>query len=218
LHIVPVSEWLADLTRQSFLKEKDIRVIRNGVDISVFKPSDKHDSSRKFRVLGVSGVWTKSKGIDDFYRLREMLDKDKFDIVLVGLNSRQLKKLPNGIIGIGHTESVQELVSIYSSSDIFFNPTYADTFPTVNIEALACGTPVLTYRTGGSPEAVSSSTGWVVGQGDIESASSIIRKEQLKNKSEQAIRRSACRERAINEFDKNKCFGDYVGMYEELIR
>ncbi len=216
LHIVPVSGWLADFTKQSFLGDKDICVIRNGVDLTVFKPSE-HAQEGKFRVLGVSGVWTKSKGIDDFYRLSELLGNEKFEIVLVGLSGEQMQKLPKGIIGIQHTESVEELASLYSSANVFVNPTYADTFPTVNIEALACGTPVITYQTGGSPEAVSSETGWVLDQGDVKGIASLIKDVANRSKPEIDAQRRACRERAKIEFDKNKCFEKYLELYSSLL-
>lgn len=216
LHIVPVSDWVGDLTKQSFLKEKDMHVIRNGVDLSVFKPTGQKEKGR-FRVLGVSGVWTKSKGIVDFFRLRELLDRERYEIVLVGLSCEQMKNLPDGIRGIEHTESVQELVALYSSSDVLVNPTYADTFPTVNIEALACGTPVITYRTGGSPEAVSPETGWVVEQGDIARVAEIVESLENKGESEVMSQRAACRDRAVKEFDRDKCFDKYLKLYNSLL-
>lgn len=213
LHIVSVSEWLADLTRESFFKNKDIHVIHNGVDLNVFYPKEVEKSNR-FRVLGVSGVWNKDKGLYDFYRLRELLDKDQFEIVLIGLTKEQLKDLPDGIIGIERTNSVSELADYYSSAGVFVNPTYADSFPTVNMEALACGTPVITYRTGGSPEIIDINTGVVVEQGDLDGlveAAKFIRekgKDQYKD---------ACRHRAQKLFDKDKCFKEYLELYERLI-
>lgn len=216
LHIVPVSDWMAGFVKESFLKDKSMTVIKNGVDLNVFKPADV-ETNGKIRILGVSGVWNKGKGLYDFYRLRELLD-EKYEIILVGLNKEQLKELPTGIIGIEHTESVQELAQLYSSASVFVNPTYADTFPTVNLEALACGTPVITYRTGGSPEAVSPETGWVVEQGDVEGIASIVKSLESKDKSEMAAQRMACRKRAEQEFDKDRCFEKYVELYENLIR
>lgn len=215
LYIVPVSDWMAEFVKESFLQGKDITVIKNGVDLNMFKPLPCEDSVKK-RILGVSGVWNKDKGLYDFYRLRELLD-DKYEIILVGLSKEQMKELPTGIIGIEHTESVQELAQLYSSASVFVNPTYADTFPTVNLEALACGTPVITYRTGGSPEAVTPETGWVVEQEDVEGIASIVKSLESKDKSEMAAQRMACRKRAEQEFDKDKCFEKYVEMYNQLI-
>ena len=214
--IVPVSEWMADFVKQSFLKDKEIQIIKNGVDLNVFKP-DTLKTGKK-RILGVSGVWNKDKGLYDFHRLRELLDPNDYEIVLVGLSKEQVKELPNGITGIEHTESVQELAELYASATVFVNPTYADTFPTVNLEALACGTPVITYKTGGSPEAVTPETGWIVEQGNVEEIASIIKKYSLKEEGEVMVQRRACRERAEQEFDKNKCFEKYLHLYESLLK
>lgn len=214
--IVPVSEWMADFVKQSFLKDKEIQVIKNGVDLNIFKPGTPNDGKK--RILGVSGVWNKDKGLYDFHRLREFLNPNDYEIVLVGLSKEQVKELPNGITGIEHTESVQELAELYASATVFVNPTYADTFPTVNLEALACGTPVITYKTGGSPEAVTSETGWIVEQGNVEGIASTIKSLGLKKDEEVKAQRQACRERAEKEFDKNKCFEKYLHLYESLLK
>ena len=213
--IVPASEWMADFVKQSFLKDKDILVIKNGVDLTVFKAGI--PKVGKKRILGVSGVWNKDKGLYDFHRLRNLLDRNEYEIVLVGLSKEQVKELPSGIVGIEHTESVQELADLYASATVFVNPTYADTFPTVNLEALACGTPVITYKTGGSPEAVTPETGWVVEQGNVEEIASIIKEYSLKEEGAVMVQRKACRERAEQEFDKNKCFEKYINIYNALI-
>ena len=157
LTLVPVSDWQASFLKDSFLKDCNVHTIHNGVDIDKFRPMDgnrirdKHKLDGKFVILGVASPWNTRKGLDDFYRLRTMLS-DEFAIVMVGLKPKQIEKLPEGIIGIARTESQQELAEYYSMADVFVNLTYLDTFPTVNLEALACGTPVITYRTGGSPE------------------------------------------------------------------
>lgn len=216
LHIVAVSNWLADLTRQSFLKDKDINVIHNGVDLISFSPK-KVQKPERFRVLGVSGVWYKDKGLYDFYKLRELLDKNEYEIVMIGLTSEQIKELPDGIIGIERTTSVSGLAEYYSSADVFVNPTYADSFPTVNMEALACGTPVITYNTGGSPEIIDELSGYVVEQGDIEGAASIIKILADKNTEELLEQRRQCRLRAEQQFDKKKCFDHYIELYEGLL-
>ena len=166
--------------------------------------------------MAVSSVWHKEKGLYDIFELRELLPS-KYSITIVGLSAKQMGQLPSGIIGIERTQNVQELVQLYSDADVLINPTYADTFPTVNLEALACGTPVITYRTGGSPEAVSSETGIVVEQGDIEGIASIVKSLELRDKSEVVAQRRACRKRAEELFDKDKCFEKYVELYEELI-
>ena len=126
-----------------------------------------------------------------------------------------MEQLPSGIIGIERTQNVQELVLLYSDADVLINPTYADTFPTVNLEALACGTPVITYRTGGSPEAVSPDTGVVVEQGDVAGMANTI--QEICDKGPDYYT-EACRKRAEEHFDKDKCFEKYVELYEGVVR
>ena len=216
LTIVPCSDWMSGFVRKSFLKDKRIEVIKNGVDLNVFKPLVRNDNLKKYNLLAVSSVWNKDKGLDDIFKLREKLS-EKFIITIVGLSSMQMGQLPAGIAGIERTQNVQELVQLYSNADVLINPTYADTFPTVNLEALACGTPVITYETGGSPEAVSSETGWVVEQGDIDAMASIVRSFEQKEHSDIVAQRRACRDRAKKEFDKNECYEKYIKLYNTLI-
>lgn len=121
------------------------------------------------------------------------------------------------MVFIPRTQNVLELAQLYSAAIVFVNPTYQDNYPTTNLEAMACGTPVITYRTGGSPEAVTSETGWIVEQGDVEGIVAIIKSLELKDYSELLSQRKACRERAEKEFDKDKCFDKYLDLYEKLL-
>lgn len=231
LTLVPVSDWQAAFLKDSFLKDCNVHTIHNGVDIEKFRPidgnrlRDKHKLDGKFVILGVASPWNTRKGLDDFYRLRTMLSNE-YAIVMVGLTPKQIEKLPDGIIGIARTESQQELAEYYSMADVFVNLTYLDTFPTTNLEALACGTPVVTYRTGGSPEAICDTacekvekagaeyypTGMVVEQGDVEGMIRCVR--ELKSR---PISAAVCRQRAVEHFDKDKCFEEYIRLYESLI-
>lgn len=210
LTIVACSEWMAQFVRESFLKDKPLYVIHNGVDLDIFKAMSNEKGQNK--VLAVSNVWNKDKGIDDILALRNLLPEE-YAMTIVGLNDKQLKKLPLGIKGIQRTQNVQELVKLYSEADILINPTYADTFPTVNLEALACGTPVITYRTGGSPEAIDKKTGVVVEQGDVKALV-----DAIVHMKENTLASSDCRKRAEENFEKDKCFEKYIQLYEELIR
>lgn len=214
LTIVACSDWIAGYARESFLKDKCIEVIHNGCDIDVFSPQTRTQSD-KFRIIAVSNVWYRNKGEDDIYKLRQMLPQQEYEIVMVGLSVEQARKLPDGIIGIQRTQNVQELAQLYSDADVLINPTYEDNFPTVNIEALACGTPVITYRTGGSPEAVDELTGAVIEQGDIYSLCEKIKEFKLLDFKQE--HNEDCRKRAVENFDKNKCFEKYIGLYESIL-
>ena len=133
-----------------------MKTIHNWVDLNRFKKTDNDFKSRygleeKHIVLGVSSGWEKRKGLDDFILLRNCLGEN-YQIVLLGLNDKQLKAIPRDIIGLKQTDSVDELAQLYSAADVYVNPTWEDNFPTTNLEAIACGTPVVSYDTGGSGE------------------------------------------------------------------
>lgn len=214
LTIVPASYWMANFVKQSFLKDKRVEVIHNGVDLNVYKPMGLKASALdgKFRIIAVSNIWNSDKGEQDVYKLREMLPVDEYEITMVGLSASQISNLPRGIEGIQRTQNVNELVRLYSNADVLVNPTYADTFPTINLEALATGTPVITYRTGGSPEAIDDRTGVVVEQGNVEALAEVIRRMKI-----YPLSSNDCRNRAELYFDKDKCFEKYIQLYEQLI-
>lgn len=155
--LITPSQWLANLVGKSFLKGYPVEVRHNTVDKTVFKPTPSNFRERygigdRFMVLGVASPWTERKGLKDFLRLADDLDSDRFSFVLVGLSDRQLRTLPDNVVGLLRTESPRDLAGIYSTADIFFNPTVEDNYPTVNLEAEACGTAVLSYDTGGCRE------------------------------------------------------------------
>lgn len=175
--LVTPSKWLDELIKKSYMSEYPVEVIYNGVDTSIFKPTESDFKERyklkdKKIVLGVAAIWDRRKGLDTFVELSKILP-DEYKIVIVGLTIEQLKDLPKNIVGITRTNSVQELAAIYSSADVFVNPTLEDNYPTTNIEAIACGTPVITYATGGSVESATL-YGKVVEQGNIKELADAI--------------------------------------------
>lgn len=180
LTIVTPSQWLSNLISKSYLHEYPIEVIHNGIDTTIFRPYEKNKldnhSCNDYRiVLGVASPWSDRKGLKDFIMLSELLP-DEYRIMLVGLSKEQLDNLPNNIIGINRTDSSEELAQIYSSAEVFVNPTYEDNYPTTNIEAIACGTPVITYNTGGSVECVNKEN--IVAKGDVEGLRKVITEEK----------------------------------------
>lgn len=216
---VPVSNWLNSILKDSFLSSHPSKVINNGVDLDVFTPKkdsvtlEKYGLKDNFIILGVSGIWTKGKGLQDFFELSKRLDSDK-KIILVGLKKSQLKNIPKNIVGIEKTENVEELAELYSLADVFINPTYADSFPTTNLESLACGTPVITYETDGSPESITPSTGIVVKQGSVDGLIQAINIIKLKGKINYS---DACVTRAKKYYNKNEKFKEYIDLYKKLL-
>ena len=214
--IITPSKWLADQVKQSVLSEYEVKVINNGIDLSVFKPREsdfriKHGLEDKFIVLGVAFDWGVRKGLDVFIELSKRLD-ERFKIVLVGTNENVDKELPKNIISIHRTQNQTELAEIYTTADVFANPTREEVIGLVNIEALACGTPGVTFRSGGSPEGYDDSCGSVVECDDVDA----LEKEIVRICKDKPYSKEACCERA-KKFDKNKRFEEYLRAYDRSI-
>lgn len=221
--IVPVSNWLGNIVGESFLKKYPINVIHNGIDLNMFLPASVEDVELlklelglqgKYIILGVAGTWDQRKGLGDFANLQSILP-DNWIIVLVGLNKKQQQCLPSSIIAIERTENVKQLATFYSMADVFINPTWEDTFPTTNLEALACGTPVVTYATGGSVESVSEDVGRIVDKGDVNGLFHAA--QEIVNAYPNCYSRR-CREKVVRLYNKDDRFEDYINVYNSLLK
>lgn len=225
LVIVTPSKWLGDLVKESFLKEYPVKVIPNGIDLEKFRPMK--EIEKKKVILGVANVWEARKGLPYFEKLAEHL-REGYRIKLVGVNKSQekrlLKKFPKGeIVPVARTESIEELAALYNEASVYVNPTLEDNFPTTNLEALACGTPVVTFETGGSPESLNPSCGKVVKKGNfhrllaaVEEILSIVEEQKLHPDSAGYLYSvKACRARA-HTFQKEERYGEYLKLYEQM--
>lgn len=219
LTLVPVSKWLERELRQSFFKESNIRQIYNGIDVETFRRTDnptireKYDiANSKKVVLGIASNWHR-KGLQDFARLRSALD-DQYEIVLVGVRKEDAKRLPNGIHGIQRTEDTEDLKALYSTADVYFNPTWEDNFPTTILESLACGTPVVTYNTGGCGEAIEPETGRIIERGDLPKAVEAISLICSRGKESYSPH---CRNSILSHFQQDSQYEKYIQLYSELI-
>lgn len=215
LTIVTPSRWLASLVGKSFFRTIPVNVIPNGIDLCAFSPvvsdfREKHGIVDKKIILGVAFSWNESKGLDVFIELSKKLDS-RYAIVLVGTDENVDKILPDRIISIHKTQSKRELAEIYTAADLFVNPTREDNLPTVNIEALACGTPVVTFDTGGSSEIIDSSCGISVEKNNIESLLNSI--EIASDSTVYSVQN--CTNRA-KKYDKDSCFEDYILLFKAL--
>ncbi|MBR5785830.1 MAG: glycosyltransferase [Clostridia bacterium] len=216
LTIVTPSAWMAGLVKRSFFSEYPFRVIHNGIDLSVFKPTENGSPIAERKngekiVLGVALGWENRKGLDVFISLSNRLPSN-YRIVLVGTDDYIDKFLPGHIISIHRTHNQNELAALYSAADVFVNPTREENYPTVNMEALACGTPVVTFRTGGSPETLGEDCGSVVERDDIDS----LEKEIIRICETHPYSKEDCVNHA-KAFDQNERFMEYVELYKELL-
>lgn len=212
LTIITPSHWLANLIPHSFLHQYPVKIIPNGIDVEVFKPEVESKIRQEKIVLGVANTWDRIKGLGSFIELRQLLPNE-YKIVLIGLSKKQIQELPEGITGLERTSNLQELVGWYNKAFVYLNPTFVDTFPTTNLEALACGTPVVTFQTGGSPESIDEDTGIVVKKGDVQGLKDAILRIEAKDIHKLRIN---CRKKALYDFNKNDCFQKYLELYEVI--
>lgn len=206
------SKWLKSMISFSFLQKFNSRVIHNGIDLKTFKPSNKEFKKKhlnKFIILGVANVWTKEKGIEFFINLSKNLNDD-YMIVLIGKIDK-IHKLPSNVIFIERTENKEVLTDMYSSADVFINPTLEDTFPTVNIEALACGTPVISFNSGGSIEMLDTKHSKVVNDRNIQT---IIK--NINNIRSSQINSNELIHHVQQNFDSTIANSKYMNLYEEV--
>lgn len=207
LTIVTPSQWLAELVQQSFLGEYPVKVIHNGIDTNRFAAQEsdfkkQYGIDGKQMVLGVATSWDHGKGLLDFYKLAGYLG-EQYQVVLVGLTETQKKEIPANILGLERTNDIETLAKIYSAADVFVNMTYNDTYPTVNLEAQACGCPVVTYATGGAPETVDCNMENVVPKGNVELVASLIQSADFTK----MFKKKA---KSITEM-----VSDYINLYNE---
>ncbi|MCR4738629.1 MAG: glycosyltransferase [Lachnospiraceae bacterium] len=227
LTVVTPSEWLKARVQQSFLKEYHIVVVPTGIDLTQFRPIEeeldrdnvifKLKNALSLRgkkiILGVANPWRDRKGLMQFITLNKTIS-DKYAIVLLGLNDEQAGDLPETMIPLAKTESMDELAALYSMADVYVNLTLEDTFPTTNLEALACGTPVVTFKTGGSPESIDETCGIAVEKNSIQGIVAALDKIELSKG--QAFTREQCVLRAM-QYDKENRFMEYIQeVYEGI--
>lgn len=212
LTVIGPSRWTVETAARSFFGRYPMQVIHNGIDLQVFQPTPgdfrkRHGLEGKLLVLGVAFGWGRRKGLDVFLELNRRLD-DRYRIVLVGTDDGVDAQLPDSVISIHRTSNQAELAEIYTAADVYVNPTREEVLGLVNLEALACGTPVITFRSGGSPECVDPTCGLVVDKDDVDGLTEAIRHTV----EEKPFAPEACRAYA-SRFDAQEKFGEYIKLY-----
>lgn len=213
LQLVSPSKWLMNLAEKTYLKQYEINVIPNGIDLDVFKPTaskirNRYGLENKIILLSVAGVWAKNKGADYIYQLAKLMD-ERFVFVMIGENKDKELKNNSRILHIEHTTDRKQLAQWYTVADLFVNPTVGDNFPTVNLESLACGTPVVTFATGGSGESVGE-CGTIVPQGDIETLITSIQ-----DVIDKKIAKETCVEQA-RCYEKLERYREYLSLFSAI--
>lgn len=217
LVIVPVSHWLEGFAKRSLLRDCNFYVIQNGMDVKLFQPYEEEHSELwkkidwgKHTIITVADRWTDANGFNDIIALSKLLPEN-MQIVMVGLNEQQLQGLPDKIVGIGHTDNVQQLIELYTSADVLFNASTEVTFGLVTAEAMACGTPAIVFKNTAGEEIIDSETGYAIER--IDEIPALVRKCRENAESY----KMTCRKRIVENFDSVKQYSKYVTLYNELL-
>lgn len=219
--LVPVSRWLSSQVEQSFLNRYPIQQIYNGVDINFFRPLTNIEQIRqelnvsdKCMLIALASSWTPKKGIADYFELARKLDPQKYVLFMVGIENSKHGDIPEVIRALPVTKNRNQLLKLYNAADIVLNLSYEESFGLTTVEGLACGTPSIVYNCTASPELVSPETGFVVEPRNIHGLIDCISKIEENGKSYYS---EACRKRAEEHFNKDKCFEKYIELYDSLI-
>lgn len=213
LTIVTPSQWLKDEVKKSVLKECSVEVIHNGIDLGSYHQSDSNVNDEKQRlILSVAFPFTEKKGFSDLMRIAGNLSEG-YRMVLVGISEEQKKNLPQNVTGILKTDSIEELVKLYNDADVLVSASHEENFPTVNLEAQACGLPVAAYDVGGTRETFNQNTGIAVKDGDVEALLSACMHlaEKKRNIS------GECRKFAEDNADSQKMAESYRKLYHRIL-
>lgn len=219
LTIVPVSVWVEQNVRESFLKDKRIITIPNGIDIDTFINQPEEEISvipkDSFVILGVAREWEHGdrKGFDEFLELSKRLKNDEV-IVLVGIKQDQIKDLPHNIIGIERTTLKQRLVNIYRNSNVLVSLSAAETFGLTIIEANALGIPAVVYDNTAPPSLITPMTGYVAKNKDV---NDVYKKISMIRSRGREYYSKTCLEHVKIYYDKNTNYCKYIDLFEELI-
>lgn len=211
-YIYSVSDWLMNTAKQSFLGCFDIKRIYNGIPTDTFHYIKDSTSlfEHKFVILGVASSWGIRKGLDAFVALSKKLADDEM-IVLVGLDDEQISNLPNNITGIKRTDSINELVKLYSRADVLINFSTEETFGLVVAEAMACGTPVIVFDSTACGEIVDNKSGYVIPVSEKSNIYEYIQK--VKNR---VFDKLYIENRAKFLFSETRMVDNYLNEYKSL--
>lgn len=216
LQIIVPSYWMQTMVGQSYMRDYPVHVLPNGIALSSFVKTEsefrkKMGLQEKFVILGVSSFWNNMKGLELFNRLANELDVENFQVVLVG--KAEERTLSNNILHIPATNNIQELCELYTTADIFVNPTLQETQGLTTVEALACGTPAIVFNSGGAAECIDSTCGVSVAKNNYEDLRDAIRRVEsgeLKFDSLNCVK-------AAQRYDAKKLYQHFIELYENLV-
>lgn len=218
LHLVAVSDWMKNEASKSILVGKPITRIYNGIDIDTFKPYDKTVTrkelglplNKKIVAFGVKG-WIDSNKIIDSYKNNE-------NVFFIAIGHSNIKTGNKNYKALPHTQDRNLFAKYLSVADVFFHPTPEDSFGLISAEALACGTPVVTYDVDALPEIVlHKKVGYVAEYQNIYDAKNGIDYILNLPRNEYTLMSTMARERIVNNFSLEKMYTEYLALYKKIL-
>jgi glycosyltransferase involved in cell wall biosynthesis len=237
LTIVTPSKWLAECARKSrVFKDLRVEVIPNSLETDIFKPKAKKSAKKELglepqSVTLLFGAYTgceKRKGFVKLldamkYCLRDkkfnnLVKKAGVKVLSFGPPQEDLQELDIEIESIGYIDDNEKLSTIYSAADIFILPSLEDNLPNTMLEAMACGTPVVSFEVGGMPDMITNGiTGYMAPPFDVKEFGEIILKIVF-NKDERKQMERNCRQLIEKKFKLQDQAGNYLALFEDLLK
>ena len=217
--IITPSEWLAKRVRESFLSNKTIKVIHNGIDTDkVFYIREKKETTYLYDKYGIDkikkivisvapNIMDERKGGTIILEIAK--EMKEFQFILVGTD--ETKKYSNNVLLIKKINNQNELARLYSIADLFLICSKKENFPTTCIEAMSCGLPVVGIDEGGTKETVPNPYGLFV-KNDINDIKNAIDLQMDKRFNKKDIR-----DMAVKLYSKDKFGGTVINTFLELL-
>lgn len=225
--IVCPCQWLADRIKESYLKEYRIEVIPNGVDTKNFKPKDKTNvreelgipSAKKIILFTAVDLKEERKGAKYFFEALKYIKTKDCLVLTMGkkINLNQKIREDIEIKQLGYIPDPGLVSDIYNTADVFCITSLGDTFPSVVLEAMACGVPVTGFEVGGIPEQISNDCGILKEPKNVKGLAEAI--DGLLNNEEKRNKFSLnCRQRALENYSLEKFKNRYVDLYKKILK
>jgi len=216
LVVTGVSDWMTGEGRKTFFGKRECLTIRNGIDLNVFKPTPSDFRKRlgledKFIILGPASKWLLpvNRPVLDYFAANMKSDEVLF---LFGACQGGADGLPGNVCLYGYSTDREELAALYSMADVFANVSREDSLSLINVEAQACGTPVVTFDQTGLRETVNGVNGFCVKAGNARELYRAVQRLR-----ELSVDKDAVREFVSEKYESGKTYKSYRDIYEKTI-
>jgi glycosyltransferase involved in cell wall biosynthesis len=224
-YFVSPSRWLIECCKESYLKDEDIRLIPNGIDTDIYVTHDKNRMRDKYGIpenknvllFSANTISSPYKGYQYLYEALNIIEKkDDYCLVVLGIVDEKTLDSTYEVFKRGYISDENTMSELYSAADIYIMPSMADNAPLSCMEAMASGTPVLAFATGGISEIVNDDVGWLTSAGDSRKLAERI--SEIFNNPEELRRKAMnCRQYVSDNFSKDTMVERYRELYMDIM-